>query len=175
MSPSSSFLLAFITEHNIIWYEISFWSVWVSNTDYVSSQPLAHPKSTGLWSRGGVWLERQPSCCVSTAQVWYQHHSGYKYKAMGKLILSQPHPIHQHLGYSEENVWFKPWSSLPIQMRHYAAKELKLGWKEINKKKNSCFTYCCGIWRKGILVCISKNPYVLYCIGHWTKYIENIR
>jgi len=49
-------LLAFIAEHDVIWYGTSLWSVCISCPDYVPSQSLDHPS---LLVRGGM-LERQP-------------------------------------------------------------------------------------------------------------------
>ena len=60
LPPSSSFLLAFVAEHGIIWCGISLWPDWVSCHGCVPSQPLAHPQHTGLWGGGCRVLEIQP-------------------------------------------------------------------------------------------------------------------
>ena len=39
-------------EHDVIWYGISRWSVWVNCLGYVHSQPLAHPQPTDFWEDG---------------------------------------------------------------------------------------------------------------------------
>lgn len=53
MNAFPSFLLAFVAEHDTVWYGISFRSVWVSCPSYAPSQPLAHPQPEG------TLLERQ--------------------------------------------------------------------------------------------------------------------
>ncbi|KAK4829482.1 hypothetical protein QYF61_004772 [Mycteria americana] len=48
-SAPSSLQTGFIAKHDVIWYGISLWSVWVSCLGYVSFQPVANPQTTGLW------------------------------------------------------------------------------------------------------------------------------
>ena len=83
MPSSSSFLLAFIAEHDVIWYGISLWSLWVSCPGYVPSQDLAHPQPTG---EGGNAGERALTLCehcsaIAKTLVCYRHLSSYQYRA----------------------------------------------------------------------------------------------
>lgn len=107
--------VAFIAGHDIIWYGISLWSVWVSCPGFVLSQPLAHFQPTGLWR---MWdLVRQPWCVeavfssgqnwcfISTILATNTKHNLTR-SAMGKLIPYQPDPMQSpcFISYTSHNI-----------------------------------------------------------------------
>jgi len=49
---SSSLLLPFVAEHDILWCGISLWLVWVSYLVYGPLKPLVHHQPMGLWREG---------------------------------------------------------------------------------------------------------------------------
>jgi len=63
-SPTTSFLLAFVAKRGVIGQGRSLWSVWVNCPGYIPSQPLAHPKLTGLW--GDNSLDAVPALLSSS-------------------------------------------------------------------------------------------------------------
>ena len=69
--PLSSFLLAFIAEHNIICYGISLWSLWVSCPGYISSQHLADPQPAGLWGEVGETTSMAREHCSAVPKHWH--------------------------------------------------------------------------------------------------------
>ena len=53
--PTSSFLLAFVADHDVIWYGISIWSAWVGCPGYVTSNLLPTPSLLAFWR--GSWRD----------------------------------------------------------------------------------------------------------------------
>lgn len=63
----------FIAEQDVMWYEISLWSVQVSCLFWLCPHPTTcSPPDYSL--RRQRKEQRKPSCCASTAQQYLEHH-----------------------------------------------------------------------------------------------------